>query len=139
MPTHIPTTGATITLGGTAIGQVKNMKGPSTTRSTYDVTPMSATAAKEFGASSVIDGGELTLTIMWDPTASTGNIAVLNAAKASTTASAIVISADEAGTGTATPILAFSAFVRDWNPGLEMDQVITADVVMKVTGLVTWG
>ena len=138
MPTHVPANAATLTLGGTDIGQIKSVKGPNTSRATYDVTPLSATAAKVYGASSVIEGGECTITLMWDSTASTGNMTVLAAAKASTTASAIVIAADEAGTGTLTTILSFSAFVTALSPALELDAVITCEVTLKVTGAVTW-
>ncbi len=137
MPTHVPTTGATLTIGGADVGQIRSMKGPNLSRPTYDITPMSATAAKVYGASAVSEGGEVTISLMWDSTASTGNIAVLNAARASTTASAVVISADEAGTGTLSPILSFQAFVTGLSPALEIDQVVMCDATLKVTGLVT--
>jgi hypothetical protein len=125
--------------GGTAwttVGQVGDISGPSVERTAIDATTRDTTPAywREF-IRGYKDGGELTFTIMYDPSLATHG-----------TASGILGDFDENGTTIPAWRLGFpdatyctfDGFLTGSEIGSAIDEALTSDVTVKITGAVTF-
>ncbi len=120
---------------GTAIVNVTNIQGPGMSAESIDMTGHdSANAWREYAAS-LLDAGELTLDLNWDPNAAThkntaGGLLKQFADRATSTY-ALTFPTTPAVTWT------FSAHVRNFAPQAPFDDKLSAQVTLKLTGAPT--
>ena len=116
--------GTTITFASSGFtGNIVSINGPSTSRAAVDKSHLGSSGWKEFQASGLVDGGEVSLTVQYDPTVS---IPVSAAAE--------TVTIDPAGSG---QTLVFTAFVSSANHTFDLDEMMTADMTLKVSGAIT--
>ena len=122
--------GTTISLGGTDVGQVFGIAGPSTQAETVDVTDHDTTTLYREFLGSLIDGGEVTLEIHYDPM-----LASHRAARAildSGLETAVVLTF----TDTASTQATFQALVTQAEPNAPVDDKLSMTLGLKVSGAV---
>ena len=120
---------------GTAIVNVTNIQGPGMSADGIDMSAHdSPNAWREF-ATSLLDGGEVTLDLNWDPNAATHKNSAGGLLKQftdrATTTYALTFPTSPAVTWT------FSAQVRNFAPQAPFDDKLGAQVTLKVTGAPT--
>lgn len=116
----------------TTIAQIKDGPvGPSLDRTMIDVTSKDSTSRYREFLAGLRDGGEVTFTIGYDP-AGTTHAQLLTDFGSDTAASWRVAFADSD-----TWAAVFSAFVKSFQPTGPLDDELTADVTLKITGVVT--
>ena len=124
------------------VGQIKDISGPSQSMDAIETTCHdSPSGAREF-VPGLIDGGEVTLDIEFDPdtsqSAPTGALGILeNKADDRATVDKWEIRWEPQG-GTAT-YRRFDAIVTNFAPNGPVDGSITASVTLKITGPITSG
>lgn len=125
----------------TAVGRVKDVKGPSISRETIDVTNHQSPEGYAQFLASLADGGEVTFTIEYDQNDPThdGMTGLLALAKETTTRNWRLISPVESATPGEYNGLAFAALVTGFSPSYPVKGSITADITLKVAGEVTEG
>ena len=118
--------------GGTAVANVKGIKGPGISLDLADVTAHDSTGAWEETVATILRSGDVTLNIVYDPAAAT----IKNAAggliynmTARTKANYTITVAGVA--------FVFDAWVTGFDPDAQHDSALTADVKIKPTGVVT--
>lgn len=123
--------GSILKRGATTIAGVRTISGPSLSLDTVDVTTHdSPNAWREFIAT-LIDAGEVTLDIVWDPDDTT-QISLRTDLIARTAVGYSVTMPD------ATPqVWSFSGFVTAYQPNAPVDGELSASVTIKITGAVT--
>ncbi len=115
----------------TTIGQLGDVGGPDTSVDAVDVTTHdSASAAREF-IMGLIDGGEVTLDIVYDPALATHQL--LQTVLAARTNRPWRI--NFAGLATT---CSFSGGITGLGPSAPVEDKLMCSVTIKVTGLVTW-
>jgi len=119
--------------GGTDVGNVTAIKGPSVSLDTTDVTSHDSTSAFEEVVATILRSGEVTLDLVYDPANaqiknSSGGLLYLLTTRAS--ASFTITLPD------ATAII-FTGFVVGFEPGMPHDGALTCSVKVKPTGAVT--
>lgn len=130
---HTPIGGAL-----TTIAEVTDISGPGLGADTIEVTHHESPAAStnHMGAREFIgglaDGGEVTLSLNFLP-GNSGHASLLGAVGARA-AQACSITFPDTGAGAFT----FNAFVTGFDPKAPVDDKLSADVTLKVTGLVTY-
>ena len=127
---NTPGKGTTLSVGGTNITQLVNVTAPQMENPEIDTTVLSDTW-RNFIAS-IPDGGELTFTVNYD--ASTAVHGTLTTNFAAGTSSAWVVTFADTGAATvgfSGPITGFS-----WGEAA-VDNLVTAQVTVKVTGAIT--
>lgn len=117
----------------TTIAQLQDVVGPSRSKSVWDATTKDSSARTREFASGLRDGGEVTVTILYDPS-STTHLQLLTDYAADTTASYRVAYADGSTYGDT-----FAAIVTGFVPNGPMDGLLSADVTLKVSGVITNG
>lgn len=118
----------------TTIAQIKDGPvGPNLDRTMIDVTSKDSTSQYREFLPGLRDGGEVSITIGYDPSGATH--AILKTDFDSGTAASWKILFADGSSYSAT----FSGFVKSFNPTGPLDDELTADVVIKVTGVVTIG
>lgn len=130
--------GTQLKLGGTAgtvIVNVTNIQGPGMSAESIDMSAHdSASAWREF-ATSLLDAGELTLDLNWDPNAATHKNSAGGLLKQftdrATSTYALIFPTSPAVTWT------FSAHVRNFAPQAPFDDKLSAQVTLKLTGAPT--
>lgn len=119
-----PGDGTTITFGTSGFtGEIVSINGPNSTRAAIDGTHLGSTNWKAFTASGLVDGGEVSLTVHYDPT-----ITVPISAAVET------ITIDPNGSG---QVLSFSGFVISSGHSFAVDELMGLDMTIKVTGAIT--
>lgn len=114
-----------------AIGQVKDISGPSITRGTVDVSDHdSSDGFREF-MGGLVDGGEVTFTIGYD-NANTQHAALLTNLVSTTCTPATFELTLTVCSGTA--VWTWSGFVTGFTPAAPVEGENTAEVTIKVTG-----
>jgi len=112
------------------IGQVRELSGPSFSLDTAEATVMAGSGWKEY-LPTLRDGGEVSLTVAFDPTLATHD--------ASTGLLSLLVS----GTKRRFKLLfpspltvswTFEGYVTSFEPSFPIDDVMTADITIKVTG-----
>lgn len=116
--------GTTISFGTSGFtGDVVSISGPNSTRAAVDKTHLGSSGWTEFDPSGLVDGGELSLTVHYDPT-----IVVPIAAVAET------ITIDPAGSG---QTLSFTGFVISSGHSFAVDEMMGLDMNIKISGAIT--
>jgi len=116
--------GTTVTFGTSGFASnLISVDGPSASREDVDNTHMGTSAAKAYLPSALYDGGEVTLHVEHDASAS---VPIDQAAE--------TITIDWAGSANT---YAFSGYIKGYTPGAAIGERMEADVVVKVTGAVT--
>lgn len=126
--------GTLLKKAGTTIAQVSSLSGPNLQAETIDVTTHdSASAIREF-VSGLIDGGEITGSLVFDPNVAT-NIGLYNDLVARTSASYTIVYPFTGGVETVT----FTAYVTGFGPiEAQPDGAVTAPFTLKVAGAPSW-
>jgi hypothetical protein len=119
-------TGTTVTFAE-IVGELLDVSGPEGKRDIIEVTHMGSTVAKEFIAGSLIDWGEVKLTIAFD-----GEIPVM-----SNTVSACTILWGLAEDPDTRETWSFDAVMVGFAPKAPLEDKMTADVTLKVAGVIT--
>lgn len=115
----------------TTIAQVVNIGGPGLKMDTLDVTNHSSTDGwKEF-VGGLLDGGEVSLEINFDPTAATHKLStgLLKDMSARTVRNFQLVFSDTGGT-----TWSFAALVSGFEPAAPVDGKLSATVTLKVSG-----
>ncbi len=120
--------GTTLTFGGTAIGEIVSISGPSLSREAIDVSNLgSANKWKEF-IPGMIDAGEISMTINYTET--TAN--VLEGTLTATAASAVIVTFPGSDTFTG------SGIVTGLGTSIETEDKISQEVTIKLTGAMVY-
>ncbi len=119
----------TTTTGDLAIGQVRSISGPGVDFADVDTTCMDSTSNYRTFVPGLGDPGEVTLSVVYDP--GLRSQAVLAYYLKNRTEKGWKL---YHGTSAANED-AFTAYVKSYNRDIPMDDVITADITLKLTGL----
>ena len=121
--------------GYTAIGQIRDLAGPAMMLDAIESSHRDL-SSKKFVAGQ-IDGGEVTFDIAYDPdlathsaTAAPGLVYYL----VNRTAKSFKVLFPDTSPATAT----FTALVTKFAPKAPMNDLLTADVTLKISGAITW-
>jgi len=120
--------GTTLRIGGTLIGKVTNISGPSMSKETVDTTSFDNTDGYRSFIVGLKDAGTLTFTLMFDKTV----YSTLKAAFEDNTAKAIEITLPD------TTKLTFNGFVTELPLTVPTEDKVTCDVTVKISGAVTF-
>ena len=122
--------GTTLARGATPIVGITNISGPGLSLDTEDVTTHDSTNAWEEVVGTILRSGEITLDIIYDPSAATHKDAAGGLVNDLTlrTATTYTITFPDA------VAWSFSAFVTGFEPSAPHDGALTASVKMKLTG-----
>ena len=116
-------TGATIAFGTSNFtASVSSISHGGISRPALDSSHLGTTVARTFVPGDLYDGGEITLSILFDPAATQPPI--------SGVAETITIDFG-------TPTNVFSGFVTEWGYEVPLEELMTADVTIKVAGAIT--
>lgn len=119
----------------TTIAEVMDLSGPGVSVDSIEYTSHdSPSKTREFGPG-LIDSGEISFTIIFQPAIAThGNSAgIVNIMKNRTVRLWQIIFPDGGGT-----IYGFSAFVTAFEPKEPIDDKLTADITLKIAGVITF-
>ena len=119
--------GATITIGGTSVGQIVSISGPNQTRDSIDISNMGSTSKWREFIPGMLDAGECTVDVVYDGT----TIATFLAAQLTATANTVSVTFPDAGTWTA------AGFMTSLGHALAYDDKITQSVGFKFTAAPT--
>lgn len=115
----------------TAIVQVTNISGPTFGVASVETTALDSTA-HTFRPSKLVDGGEVSLDIEYDPNNSTHQAFTALLAAPAIVACELIFN----DTLTTHSKIAFNAFLTGFEPGgMTVEENLTAAVTLKVTGL----
>jgi hypothetical protein len=114
--------------------EVRDVSFPQDEADEHEVTHLKSPGRRKEFIQGLIDGGEMTATLNYDPGSATDLL--LTAAKTTgTTRKLKIVIPDDSGTGTADWNMVTSAFVRRYAPDtMEANAPITATAVFRVTG-----
>lgn len=115
----------------TTIANGRDLQGPSGSKTMIDTTTKSSTARTRTFIPGLIDEGEISLNIVYNPDEPTTVQLITDFQSSSTTAADWKILVDTDDTCT------FSGYVSGFSPSAPMDDVQTADITIKVTGVAT--
>lgn len=126
--------GTALRKAGTPIAAVSSLSGPNLQASTIDVTSHdSVNATREF-VSGLIDAGEISASLIFDPNVAT-HIGLWNDLVSRTSASYSIVYPFTGGVETVT----FTAFVTGFGPiEAQPDGAITANITLKVAAAPVW-
>lgn len=109
------------------IGQVKSISGPGASFGDVDTTCLDSTSNFRTFVPGLGDGGEVTLSLVYDPSA---HAPLANALGARTVKYWTVYHGSSGGDSDA-----FYGYVKSMSREIPLDDLITSDVTIKVTGL----
>lgn len=121
--------GATPTEGFTAIAEIKDIKGPSASVGTEEVTHQGSSAA-EFVAT-VLDNGEVTFDVNLDPTDTT-HAALYDGMEAKELTHFQLILTDDGATQ-----YNFAAYITKFERDMKVKGVLGASITLKISGAIT--
>ena len=126
--------GATVVAPTVVITGVTSISSPSNESMDIDVTTFATSGIREYIKSKVREGGEVTVGLLFDVAASTGNVAIITGALADLTNLVRQFSIDD-GAVTPNVIILFQGYIKSFKaPNLEKDGVATAELVIKLSG-----
>ena len=126
--------GAAIVAPTVVITAVTSISSPSNEAVDIDVTTFATTGIREYIKSQVREGGEVTVGLIFDVEASTGNVAILSDALDDATNLVRRFSIDD-GALSPNVIILFQGYIKSFKaPNLEKDGVATAELVIKISG-----
>lgn len=119
----------TTTTGAAEIGQVRSISGPGVSANDVDTTCLDSSSNYRTFSPGLLDPGEVTMNIVYDPTAT----AIKRLTEyAGTRASKTFTIYHASSTGDTD---AFTGYVKGIGREIPLDDLITADFTVKVTGL----
>jgi hypothetical protein len=122
--TVVSTSGADINTG-----QIRNITGPGVSGNDVDTTTMDSSSNYRTFVSGLLDPGEVTFSLVYDPTNTTHTrLTRMMGERLSTTFK--VYAGSTSGNGQS-----FTGYVKGMSREIPMDDVITADVTIKVSGI----
>ena len=121
-----------ITTSTGEIGQVRNISGPGTEFADIDTTCMDSSSNYRTFVAGLGDPGEVTISLVYDPTMSS-HLKLADAANNLETRSFTVYQGSTSGDSDA-----FEAHVKGISREIPYDDLITADLTLKVTGIPGW-
>lgn len=119
----------TTTTGDLAIGQVTNISGPGTDAADVDTTTMDSSSNFRTFVSGLIDPGELAISVMYDPGLVSHKRLAYYHGQRSTKVFKLYHGTTAAGDEDT-----FSAHIKSLGREIPMDNVITCDFTVRVTG-----
>ena len=126
--------GTTVVAPTIVITGVTSISAPSNEAVDIDVTTFATSGIREYIKSAVREGGEVTVGLLFDVAASTGNVAIITGALGDATNLVRQFSIDD-GAATANVIILFQGYIKSFKaPNLEKDGVATAELVIKLSG-----
>ena len=126
--------GATVVAPTVVITGVTSISAPSNESMDIDVTTFATSGIREYIKSAVREGGEVTVGLLFDVAASTGNVAIITGALGDATNLVRQFSIDDGAT-TPNVIILFQGYIKSFKgPNLEKDGVATAELVIKLSG-----
>ncbi len=127
--------GTTLSIGGTAVGNIINVGGPEMSRDAIDVSTMDSTSKYREYIPGMLDSGEVTIEINYDGTAAgTANFLSQQFTQTSQTIT-IVFPAQGAG---GTSSWAIAGFMTGLGQATPFDGKVTQSVTLKLTGKGTY-
>jgi|TARA_R100000501_G_C2590792_1_gene90863 hypothetical protein len=127
----ITANGTTFSFGGTAIGDVLSISGPSVSVATIDTTSIGDTFRSFLGGT--IDSGEVSLEIMYDPGSTAGTALETeweSTASSAPAAAECIITFSDSSTYT------FQGILTGFEASAAIDDKVTANCTFKVSGSV---
>jgi hypothetical protein len=125
----------TLTVAGTAIGEIFNISGPNKTRGTVDTTAFdSADSTKTYEALQYSDAGELTIDLKYDGTTGATNPATLlrTVYDGNSNVQWVMTFGQEGG------IFTCSGHITALGHAIPLDDKVTQSVSVKLTGAGAW-
>lgn len=122
--------GAALKRGATTVANLRTLSGPSLSAETLDVSTHDGAGYREFVAS-LLDPGELTAEIVWDPANATHTAFITDLVARTITTWHVVW--PDAGAAD----WAFSAMVTGFAPSAPVDGELSASVTLKISGAIT--
>jgi hypothetical protein len=119
----------TTTTGDAAIGQIRSITGPSVDFADVDTTCMDSTSNFRTFVPGLGDPGEISLSVVYDPAAVAHRRLAYYQKNRSSKAFKLYHGTSAADED------AFTAYVKSYSRSIPMNDVITADITLKVTGL----
>lgn len=119
--------GTTLSIGGTAVGQIVSIAGPNQSRDSIDISNMGSTGKWREFIPGMIDPGEATAEVIYDGT----TVASLLAAQLTATANTILVTFPDAGTWQC------AGFITALGHEIPFDDSIKQSVGFKFTGQAT--
>lgn len=111
------------------IASVRSISGPGVSANDIDTTTLDSSSNYRTFAAGLLDPGELTFSLVYDPTAATHK-RLARYMKNRISANWKVCETSTAGT-----VQSFSGYVKGMSREIPMDDVITCDVTVKVSGI----
>jgi hypothetical protein len=119
--------------------EVREVGFPSSEADEHEVTHLKSPNRRKEYIAGLIDGGEFTATLNYDPGNAT-DLLLTAAQDTGDTRKVKIVIPDNSGTGTADWNMVTSAFVKKWAPdNMEANAPITATVTFRVTGALEQG
>ena len=122
--------GTTLSIGGTAVGNIMSISGPDQSRDPIDISTMDSTAKWREQIPGMIDAGEISFDINYDGAAA-GTANQLQTALTATAATILVTLPD-------TSTFSASGFVTALGVAIPFDDKVTQAVSVKLTGAMTY-
>jgi hypothetical protein len=120
---------ATSTAGEVNVSQIRSISGPGVTGNDVDTTTMDSSSNYRTFVAGLLDPGEMTFSLVYDSTdASHSRLARYMGSRYSTTWK--VCQGSSGGTATS-----FTGYIKGMSREVPMDDVITCDVTLKVSGI----
>ena len=119
----------TTTTGATEIGQIRNISGPGVTATDVDTTTMDSSTNYRTFSAGLLDAGEVTFGTVYDPGSVTHKRLAEYMGNRSEKAFTVYHGSSTGDTD------AFQAYVKGMSREIPMDDVITCDFTLKVTGI----
>jgi hypothetical protein len=121
------------------LAEVREVSFPQDEADEHEVTHLKSPGRRKEFIQGLIDGGEFTATLNYDPGSAT-DLLLTGAKSTGTTRKVRIAIPDTSGTGTIEWNYTFSAFVKRYGPDtMEANAPITASITFRVTGDVEQG
>lgn len=125
--------GTTLSIGGSSVGEVFNISGPSKTRATVDTTHFgSPDKTREYAALRFADEGEATMDLKYNADGAADASRVLRASYKGSEPEEVIIELSNGDTFTC------QGFVTALGTQTPVDDKVTQSVTIKFTGKATW-
>lgn len=118
----------TTTTGLTEIGQIRNISGPGVSANDVDTTTLDSSSNYRTFTCGLLDPGEVSFGVVYDPADSMHKRLAYYAGQRSSKLFTIYHGSSAGDTD------AFTAYVKGLSREIPLDDVITADLTLKVTG-----
>jgi hypothetical protein len=121
------------------IGYVRSIDGPSVAGDEVEATTLDTTGNYREYIPTLIDPGELSLELVWDPSFETTGVTAENTQIRLTDMMSSRETVDwKMVFPTTTMTVSFSGWVKAFSPSTPVDDLVTANVTIRATSAVTW-